>query len=116
MQWWSDGPHLYTEAEYGRTPVEVISVVEVVVEVPVQAVVESPTVMEESVESPTSEGTQQGIQPGEMWSSRRANERARRIQLEGGMEVDFEAGGLPTPSEEVPSARAMVAGMQDMQD
>ena len=115
MQWWSDGSHLYTEAEYGRPPVEVVSVVEVVLEVPVQALatvmeesVESPTVMEESVQSPTSEGSLEGIQPGEMWSSRRANERARRIQLEGGMEVDYEAGGLPTPPGH--------AGLQDMQD
>ena len=133
MQWWSDGKHLYTPAEYGRPPVELVSIVEVVVEAPVQALatvleehVESPTVEEEPspvtpVESPSAEG----LQPGEMWSSRMANERARRTQLENGMEVDFEAGGFapsfeggmplqapPTPGEEATTARAMVAGMQ----
>ena len=113
MQWWSDGKHLYTPAEYGRPPVELVSIVEVGVEAPVQALA---TVMEEHVESPTveegpsptSEGSREGIQPGEMWSSRMANERARRIQLEGGMEVDYEAGGLPTPPGH--------AGLEDMQD
>ena len=95
MQWWQDGPNLYTDAEFFRTPVEAP------VQVPVEAVVDSPTVMEESVDSPTSEGTQ-GIQAGEMWATRMANQRAQRAQVEGGLEVDFEAGGLPTPSEVVP--------------
>ena len=125
MQWWSDGKHLYTPAEYGRPPVELVSIVEVVVEAPVQALatvmeehVESPTVEEEpSPVSPVDSPSAEGLQPGEMWSSRMANERARRTQLENGMEVDFEAGDFPTPwattpSEEATSARAMVAGMQ----
>ena len=123
MQWWSDGKHLYTPAEYGRSPVEVV----VEVPVPVQAaVVESPTVEEEpSPVSPVDSPSAEGLQPGEMWRSRMANERARRTQMENGMEVDFEAGGFApsfeggmplqgstTPGEEATSARAMVAGMQ----
>ena len=111
MQWWQDGANLYTDAEFGRT-VEVP--VEAPVEAPVEEPVESPTQLESPVSSPTSEGTQ-GIQAGEMWSSRRANQRAQRAQVEGGLEMDNEAGGFPTIEEEVPSARAMVAGMQ-MQD
>ena len=89
MKWWQDGEDLYTEAEYGRAPLE------------------SPTV----VESPTSEGAQ-GLQAGEMWATRRANQRAMVGGVEGGLEMDYVAGGLEEPSEE-PSARAMVAGMQD---
>ena len=94
MKWWADGEDLYTDAEYGRAPLE-----------------DSPTV----VESPTSEGAM-GLQPGEMAQSRMANQRALESRMvagvEGGLEMDYEAGGLEEPSE-VPSARAMVAGMQD---
>ena len=88
MKWWEDGADLYTEAEYGRQPMEEE---------------DSPTV----VESPTSEGAQ-GLQPGEMAASRMANQRAMVGGLEGGYEIDYPAGGL-----EEPSARAMVAGMHD---